>query len=103
MSIFNELKKGLEEAIAFEEGKLNARVKTASVTPVVRYSASDIKKIRQDAGLTQALFAAYMGVSLKTVEAWESGRNTPAGPASRLLALTQANPAFPKLSGIMTR
>ena len=77
MSIFNELKKGLEEAIAFEEGKLNARVQMAPVAPVVRYSASDIKKIRQDAGLTQALFAAYMGVSLKTVEAWESG-NTPA-------------------------
>lgn len=103
MSLFHDLKQGLEEAIAFEEGKLNAPVKKASVVPVIHYTASDIKRIRQDAGLTQALFAAYMGVSLKTVEAWESGRNAPAGPASRLLALTQANPAFPTLSGIMTR
>ena len=103
MSIFQELKKGLEDAIAFEEGKLSAPVKTASVSPVVHYSASDIKKIRQAAGLTQAVFAAYMGVSLKTVEAWEGGRNAPAGPACRLLALTQENPAFPTLSGIMTR
>ena len=103
MSLFDELKQGLEEAIAFEEGRLEAPVQKVSIAPVVTFSASDIKKIRQDTGLTQILFAAYMGVSLKTVEAWEGGRNTPAGPACRLLALTQANPAFPMLSGVVTR
>ena len=103
MSLFDELKQGLQDAIDFEDGKLSAPVRRASVSPVVHYSPSDIKKIRQTAGLTQAMFAAYMGVSLKTVEAWEGGRNTPSGPACRLLALTQGNPAFPTSSGIMTR
>lgn len=105
MSLFDELKQGLEEAIAYEEGTLAApvKIKKSSVVPVTVFSASDIRKIRQDTGLTQVLFAAYMGVSQKTVEAWESGRNPPAGPACRLLALTQANPAFPVSSGVVTR
>ena len=37
------------------------------------------------AGMTQSVFAAYMGVSKKTVEAWEGGRTHPTGPACRLL------------------
>ena len=103
MSLFDELKQGLEEAIAFEQGKLDAPVKKVSVAPIAAFSASDIKRIRQDTGLTQVLFAAYMGVSLKTVEAWEGGRNVPAGPACRLLALTQSDPTFPVSSGVVMR
>ncbi len=35
--------------------------------------------------LTQHSFALVMGVSIKTVEAWESGKNVPQGPAQRML------------------
>ena len=35
--------------------------------------------------MTQAVFADYMGVSPKTIEAWELGRTHPTGPANRLL------------------
>ena len=48
-------------------------------------------------GRTVMLFsyptAAYMGVSKKTVEAWEGGRTHPSGPAFRLLeVLASDNP-----------
>ncbi len=33
------------------------------------------------------LFAQYLGVSPKTVEAWEAGKNKPSGSSSRLLEL----------------
>ena len=35
--------------------------------------------------MTQSVFAKYMGVSPKTVEAWELGRTHPTGPAYRLI------------------
>lgn len=37
--------------------------------------------------MTQSVFAAYMGVSKKTVEAWEGGRTHPSGSAFRLLEM----------------
>jgi putative transcriptional regulator len=46
--------------------------------------------IRNKAGMTQAVFANYMGVSKKTVEAWELGRTHPTGPAYRLLDILES-------------
>ena len=39
--------------------------------------------------MTQTVFANYMGVSKKTVEAWETGRTHPTGPAYRLLDILE--------------
>ena len=51
----------------------------------------EIKAIRINANMTQKMFAAYIGVSQKTVEAWESGKNTPAGSSSRILSMLEMN------------
>ena len=67
-----------------------------------RFTPEEIKSIRRGTGLTQSAFAKYMGVSVKTVEAWEAGRNHPEGAACRLLAMTQSDPAFPQKAGIIT-
>jgi putative transcriptional regulator len=101
MGIFDEIKLGLEQAIEYEKGTLNARKTTLSVLPLEGFTATEIKEIRHKTGLTQALFAKYMGVSVKTVEAWEGGRNHPDGAACRLLAITKENPSFPTASGIV--
>ena len=37
--------------------------------------------------MTQSVFANYLGVSKKTVEAWELGRTHPTGPANRLIEM----------------
>ncbi|MCR4763895.1 MAG: helix-turn-helix domain-containing protein [Lachnospiraceae bacterium] len=44
--------------------------------------------------MTQAVFANYMGVSPKTVEAWERGRSHPTGPAYRLLSILEQGREF---------
>ena len=103
MSAFDKIKLGLEEAIAYEKGELPAKVTKLSITPVEKYKADEIKRIRNSTGLTQRSFAEYMGVSIKTVEAWESGRNHPEGSACRLLSLTKADPLFPQKAGIVIR
>ena len=84
-SLFDDLKQGLEEAVAYEKGIGKAGVKTYMIMPIKRYSNKEIRDIRMRAGMTQSVFASYMGVSKKTIEAWECGRTHPTGPAFRLL------------------
>lgn len=89
--LFNNLVTGLNEAIEFEKGKGKARTHTFIIEPVKRYNKSEIKAIRTHAGMTQAVFADYMGVSSKTVEAWEKGTNHPTGSACRLLDILSSD------------
>ena len=84
-SLFEDLKEGLEEAIAYEKGTGKAKEKTYMILPVKEYDGKQIRDVRMKAGMTQSVFASYMGVSIKTVEAWEGGRTHPTGPVFRLL------------------
>lgn len=65
---------------------------TLRIEPLPDISAEDIKAIRKKLGFTQAVFAAVIGVSTKTVEAWETGTNQPIGPARRMISLIQFDP-----------
>ena len=60
---------------------------TDEVLPIKTFSAEDIKKIRKKTHTTQGFLANWLGVSKKTVQAWEAGRNIPNGTSARLLAL----------------
>ena len=64
-TLFDDLKQGLQEAIAYEKGQGTARIKTYTIAPVKEYSSAEIRNIRMKAGMTQSVFAAYMGVSKK--------------------------------------
>ena len=103
MNIYNGIIQGLEEAVAYNEGRGKARTNTISISPVPDFEAKEIKSIITELGMTQVLFAGLMGVSPKTVEAWEAGRNHPEGAACRLLSLTKADPQFPQKAGIVLR
>lgn len=64
----------------------------STILPVKKYSGDEVKQIRKKLGLTQKLFAGYMGVSPKAIEAWAAGTNIPAGAASRLLNMMEMDP-----------
>ncbi|MBQ6052254.1 MAG: helix-turn-helix domain-containing protein [Clostridia bacterium] len=102
MGVFEYIKIGLEQAIQYEKGKLNAKAITLSIMPIDNFTPDEIKSIRKNTDMTQKIFARYLGVSVKTVEAWESGRNHPEGAACRLLSMTRNDPSFPIKSGIIT-
>lgn len=102
MSLFDDIKTGLGQAIEYEKGNLKAKTTILTVAPVECFRPDEIRSIRNSTGLTQVVFAKYMGVSVKTVEAWEAGRNHPEGAACRLLAMTRNDPAFPQKTGIVT-
>jgi len=88
MSMYDSIMRGLNEAVEYERGNLKeARKHMARVMPLPFYRALDIKRIRMRLNLTQPTFANIIGVSPKTVEAWECGRNIPKGPSLRMLEM----------------
>lgn len=97
-SMYESIMTGLNEAIEdskSEKKKLKRRVVT--IVPVKEYSAGEIRQIRKSTGLSQKLFASYMGVSDKTVEAWEAGTNRPSGTASRILSMMEMDENLTKV------
>ncbi len=61
------------------------------------FSGEEIKKIRQQIPATQLVFAQIMAASPRTVQAWETGRSKPNGPARRLMQLIELDPAVARL------
>ena len=88
-SLYDDLVKGLNEAIDYEKGRGKAKVTRLTIAPVRKYAAKEIRETRIAAGMTQTVFATYLGVSVKTVEAWERGRSSPTGPANRLIDMLE--------------
>jgi putative transcriptional regulator len=92
---------GLSQALEHERGTSPSRVSTVTVEPVPQYTSSRIRMIRSRLHLTQRIFAAVLGVSQKTVEAWESGKNKPNGPAQRMISLMERDSNFLERSKIV--
>ncbi len=94
-SYFDSIMTGLNEALEVSKGNLKpVKRRKVTVSPVPEYNANKIKQIRESLNLSQMIFAEAIGVSVKTVEAWESGRNKPQGPASRFLQLLEEDRNF---------
>ena len=88
---YERLKESLEQAVAFKNGdKSKARVTVLEI-PVPEYKADDVVRVRSDLNMSQRNLAFVLGVSPRTVEAWEIGRNEPNGAARNLLYLIENN------------
>ena len=85
---FNGIREGLEEALAYEKGKASAQTiaRKRSLPDV------DVKAERESLDMTQKAFANVLGVSKRTVEAWETGRSTPSPTAKNLIYLISQKP-----------
>jgi putative transcriptional regulator len=85
---------GLTEAVDYQQGKITTRKTKLTIKPVTTFNNEDVKQIRRSTGLSQVMFAGSLGVSPKTVEAWENGRNKPEGTSRRLLEVVRDDPGF---------
>ena len=99
VSLFEEIKAGLEEAIEYKKGNIKLRTTTMKIEKLPKYKGKQIKNIRKKLTLTQSIFARLLGVSVKTVEAWETGTNIPNGPAQRILNALKKDPNSVELFG----
>lgn len=85
--LFKEIMTGMEQAIAYSEGKTDGcRVRHIKVPKI------DVATVRDKTGLSQQKFADSIGVSVGTLRGWEYGRREPQGPARVLLALIADDP-----------
>ena len=75
-----------------KKGRLRKDNKFLSVREVKAMDSGDVHRLRTSLFLSTAVFSSVLSVSPKTVEAWESGANTPSGPALRLMNLLARNP-----------
>ena len=96
--VYADIMTGLQEAIGDVRGTKIKKLKRTTITvePLKEYLPEDIKRIRKGTGFSQAGLAGYMGISVKTVEAWEAGTNQPSGVARRMLQLMETDPDFTK-------
>ena len=93
---YEDILKGLHEVLEDVQGKRTLRSHVYSIAPIPEYDAIEIKSIRNGLKMSQAIFAGILGVSLKTVESWESGHKSPGGPARRILYMVQIDPELPE-------
>ncbi|KNC90714.1 NadS family protein [Trabulsiella odontotermitis] len=87
MSIFDELKSSLEEAVEIQAGK-------RAPARVTRYDVADVRAIREQLNVTQSEMAKALGTSVDTIKSWESRRRNPTGLAAKVLKVIRDNPAF---------
>jgi putative transcriptional regulator len=77
---------GAELLASVREMKAGARGRTHHP------SVSDIVRARVGSGLSQAAFAALLGVSVRTLQDWEQGRREPSGAARTLIRVAERHP-----------
>lgn len=78
--LFADLMQGMKEAVAIAKGEI-APSRVFVVQP------PDAKEVREKTGLSQAAFAAMIGVKVKTLQNWEQHRRHPTGAAAALLTI----------------
>ena len=83
--LFHELVKSVKEGGAILRGEKKASRESGLDTP-------DVASIRQEYALSQAKFAALLGISVRTLQNWEQGRREPQGPAKVLLRVAARHP-----------
>ncbi|MCR4288923.1 MAG: helix-turn-helix domain-containing protein [Candidatus Scalindua sp.] len=100
-SAFDSIMKGLEEVKAHRKGMIKLKSRNLKIKPLSEYTSEEVKEIRNSYHFSQRIFAEIMGVSQKTVEAWESGKNPPSGTARRLLWLMEKDLEFLEKENIL--
>lgn len=85
VDFFSGIMEGLNEALAYEKGKASAETFARKQSlPTI-----NVLEVRTSLSMTQKAFANVLGVSCRTVEAWECGKSTPTPTAKKLIYLIQ--------------
>ena len=84
-SLFDDLTQSIKEAVSIRKGEKQASRRFET-------EQTDVKAVREQAGLSQREFARLIRVSVKTIQNWEQRRRQPTGPAAALLRIFSTAP-----------
>jgi putative transcriptional regulator len=74
-------------------GRLTARSFRAEfVRP--SYGPDDVRRVRDLLGMSQVVFARFLGVDPNTVRSWEQGTRPPSSIARRFMGEIEVDPAY---------
>ncbi len=90
-TLFERLKKGLEESIAFSRGELSLKTTVLPIPPPPA-SPQRVVSLRRKLKMSQSVFAATLNVSPKLVQSWEQGVRKPARGDLRLIQIIARQP-----------
>ncbi len=91
--LFDELKESFNQALQHARGERKDLRTTTLPRPPQKMQSADIVALREQINASQAVFARYLNVSVKTVQSWEQGIGRPSGAALKLLSIAKKNPA----------
>ena len=89
--LFAELVQSVKQMQAIRQGK-DVPARRTTGRGLAPASAIDVAALRAQFGLSQATFAALLGISVGTLQGWEQGRRRPEGAARVLLRVAAAHP-----------
>jgi len=84
--LFHELVESVREGGAILRGERKA-------SRAFDYAEENVRAVRERYRLSQAKFAALMGISVATLRNWEQGRRQPEGSARVLLRVVARHPS----------
>jgi putative transcriptional regulator len=83
--VFKELLQSVKQGGAIMKGFMKP-------SRVFQFPESEVRKLRENYGLSQDKFASLIGISVATLRNWEQGRRKPEGPARVLLMVAAKHP-----------
>jgi len=91
---FQVLLQSVQEAVDHHEGRRSDSEFRITVLPgrPEPMEAAEVQALRDRIGVSQSVFAMTLNVSVKTVQAWESGARIADGGNLRLLRLAERHP-----------
>ena len=82
------------ETLAFHADLVRSvkEMKSGKAAKKTRVSVPPVVSARHASGLSQAQFAAVLGISVRTLQKWEQGEREPSGAAKSLIRIAQRHP-----------
>lgn len=75
------------QRLGFIDKRRQQKWETLCPEPVPSYDSAQIRSLREQLKLSQAVLASVLNISASTVRKWEIGEKHPSGPSLKLLHL----------------